>query len=78
LESCSPLETGAMGTLVLVVIVVVVLGVLYLALALKIVKQYERGVLFRLGRVIGTREPGLVVTADGVLAGAISPERSAR
>ena len=26
----------------------------------------------------GTREPGLVVTADGVLAGAISPERSAR
>jgi regulator of protease activity HflC (stomatin/prohibitin superfamily) len=50
-----------MGTLVLVVIVVVVLGVLYLALALKIVKQYERGVLFRLGRVIGTREPGLRV-----------------
>src|SRR5664280_1959371 len=50
-----------MGTLVLVVIVVVVLGVLYLALALKIVKQYEKGVLFRLGRVIGTREPGLRV-----------------
>src|ERR1039458_3654958 len=50
-----------MGTLVLEVIMVVVLGVLYLALALKIVKQYERGVLFRLGRVIGTREPGLRV-----------------
>ncbi|HEY2834197.1 MAG TPA: slipin family protein [Sporichthyaceae bacterium] len=30
-------------------------------LALRIVKQYQRGVLFRLGRVIGVREPGLRV-----------------
>jgi regulator of protease activity HflC (stomatin/prohibitin superfamily) len=30
-------------------------------MALKIVRQYERGVLFRLGRVIGVREPGLRV-----------------
>jgi regulator of protease activity HflC (stomatin/prohibitin superfamily) len=28
-------------------------------LSLRIIQQYERGVLFRLGRVIGTREPGL-------------------
>ena len=34
---------------------------LLLTLALKIVKQYEQGVLFRLGRVIGTREAGLTV-----------------
>src|SRR6266536_1301041 len=32
---------------------------LVLALSVRIVKQYERGVLFRLGRVIGVREPGL-------------------
>ncbi len=32
---------------------------LYAVLAVKIVKQYERGVLFRLGRVLGTRDPGL-------------------
>ncbi len=25
----------------------------------RVVKQYERGVVFRLGRVIGSREPGL-------------------
>lgn len=31
------------------------------SLSLRIVKQYQRGVLFRLGRVIGTREPGLRV-----------------
>ena len=38
-------------------IVVVLLPVL----SLRIVKQYELGVLFRLGRVIGVREPGLRV-----------------
>jgi regulator of protease activity HflC (stomatin/prohibitin superfamily) len=29
------------------------------SLAMKIVRQYERGVQFRLGRLVGTREPGL-------------------
>src|SRR5512144_3418788 len=38
---------------------VLALVVIALAMALKIVKQYEKGVLFRLGRLIGTREPGL-------------------
>ena len=28
---------------------------------ISIVKQYERGVIFRLGRYIGTRDPGLVI-----------------
>ncbi len=43
------------------VVVIVVLALLVLALALKVVKQYEQGVLFRLGRVIGVRAPGLTV-----------------
>src|SRR3954470_2607088 len=30
-----------------------------MALAVRVVKQYEKGVLFRLGRVRGAREPGL-------------------
>ena len=41
-----------------------VLAVLLLAgsvMAVKIVKQYEQGVLFRLGKVEGTRQPGLRV-----------------
>ncbi|HEV7145786.1 MAG TPA: slipin family protein [Pedococcus sp.] len=42
-------------------VAVVIVLILLLALALKIVKQYERGVVFRLGRVIGLREPGLRV-----------------
>ncbi|GAA2496032.1 slipin family protein [Terrabacter carboxydivorans] len=35
------------------------LALLLAALAIKIVKQYELGVLFRLGRVVGARQPGL-------------------
>jgi len=46
-----------MNVLVIVVIVVVVL--ILLASSVRIVKQYEQGVLFRLGRVLGVREPGL-------------------
>jgi regulator of protease activity HflC (stomatin/prohibitin superfamily) len=48
-----------MAALVTVVIVLAVLALFVLALSLRIVKQYEKGVLFRLGRVIGVREPGL-------------------
>jgi regulator of protease activity HflC (stomatin/prohibitin superfamily) len=50
-----------MGILVVVLIVVVVLVLLGLSLAVRIVKQYEKGVLFRFGRVIGIREPGIRV-----------------
>jgi len=42
-----------------VVAAIVLVVVAVLALSLRIVKQYEMGVLFRLGRVIGVRPPGL-------------------
>jgi len=48
-----------MGVLIFLLIVVAVLAVLALAMAVKIVKQYEMGVLFRFGRLVGTRDPGL-------------------
>jgi regulator of protease activity HflC (stomatin/prohibitin superfamily) len=48
-----------MGGLLTVLVAVAVLALLGLALSVRIVKQYERGVLFRLGRVVGVREPGL-------------------
>jgi regulator of protease activity HflC (stomatin/prohibitin superfamily) len=44
--------------LITVVIVIVILLLIGLALAARIVKQYEQGVLFRLGRVLGERPPG--------------------
>ena len=42
-----------------VLVVVAVLVLVGLALSVRIVQQYEKGVLFRLGRVVGVREPGL-------------------
>ena len=48
-----------MKALVIVLVVVALLVLLGLAMAVKIVKQYEQGVLFRLGRLKGSRNPGL-------------------
>jgi len=48
-----------MNTLTTVLIIAAVLVLLVLALSVRIVKQYERGVVFRLGRVTGARDPGL-------------------
>jgi regulator of protease activity HflC (stomatin/prohibitin superfamily) len=48
-----------MRVLGVVVVVVIALCLLALAMAVRVVKQYEDGVLFRLGRVIGERQPGL-------------------
>ena len=50
-----------MSGLEITVVVVAVLAVLGLALSVRVVQQYEKGVLFRLGRVIGVREPGLTL-----------------
>src|ERR1700733_2595145 len=47
-----------MEGLIIVIVVVIVLVLLGLAMAARIVKQYEQGVLFRLGRVQGPRDPG--------------------
>jgi len=43
-----------------VLALIAVLVLFALALSLRIVQQYEEGVLFRLGRVVGQKKPGLV------------------
>jgi regulator of protease activity HflC (stomatin/prohibitin superfamily) len=50
-----------MKAIIIVVVVVAVLVALGLVLSVRVVKQYEKGVLFRLGRALGTREAGLRV-----------------
>jgi len=42
-------------------IVVVVLVVMFLAAAIRILNEYERGVIFRLGRIIDTKGPGIII-----------------
>lgn len=43
------------------VLVLIVLGVMFLSSAIKILNEYERGVIFRLGRIIGAKGPGLII-----------------
>jgi len=39
----------------------VVLAILFLMVSLKVLREYERGVIFRLGRVIKAKGPGLII-----------------
>jgi regulator of protease activity HflC (stomatin/prohibitin superfamily) len=42
-------------------VTIVVLTVLFFASAIRILNEYERGVVFRLGRVIGAKGPGIII-----------------
>jgi regulator of protease activity HflC (stomatin/prohibitin superfamily) len=48
-----------MNTGIVVAIVVVIIVLIIAPMAIKIVTEYERGVIFRLGRLVGARGPGL-------------------
>lgn len=43
------------------IIVIVVLVIAFLATSLRVVKEYERGVIFLLGKCTGVRGPGLII-----------------
>jgi len=43
------------------IIVIAVLLLMLLASMIRVLNEYERGVIFRLGRVIGTKGPGLII-----------------
>jgi regulator of protease activity HflC (stomatin/prohibitin superfamily) len=47
--------------LVITIVTGLVLLLFFLASAIRILKEYERGVIFRLGRVIGAKGPGLII-----------------
>ena len=42
-------------------VVLIVLGVLFLSSAIRVLREYERAVIFRLGRLIGAKGPGLII-----------------
>ena len=42
-------------------IAITVLVIIFLSAALRVLKEYERGVIFRLGRVIKAKGPGLII-----------------
>src|SRR5260370_214264 len=50
------------AAIVVILVIIVVLGLTGLGRSLRIVQQYEQGIIFRFGRVLpGTRGPGLTI-----------------
>lgn len=50
---------GPLSTFVIIVLVLIISGI-------KILKEYERAVVFRLGRMVGSRGPGLTYVIPGI------------
>jgi len=45
---------------------VLLIVVVFLMSSVKILREYERGVVFRLGRIIGAKGPGLIILIPGI------------
>ncbi|UCD93728.1 MAG: slipin family protein, partial [Candidatus Zixiibacteriota bacterium] len=41
--------------------IIIFLGIIILSNAIRILREYERGVIFRLGRLIGAKGPGIIL-----------------
>jgi regulator of protease activity HflC (stomatin/prohibitin superfamily) len=49
------------GALISILFPIIIIGGTILASAIKIIREYERGVIFRLGRIVGAKGPGLII-----------------
>ncbi len=47
------------ATTIVTIVIIVILLLIFLPMTIKIVQEYERGVIFRLGRLTGAKGPGL-------------------
>jgi len=45
---------------------IIILVLMFLASAIRVLNEYERGVIFRLGRVIHAKGPGLIILIPGI------------
>ena len=54
------------GAFSLPMIVVIVLVVMFLASAIRVLNEYERAVVFRLGRIRDVKGPGLIIIIPGI------------
>lgn len=55
-----------LGSLPIPLLVVIVLVVMFLASAIKVLNEYERAVVFRLGRIRELKGPGLIIIIPGI------------
>ena len=56
-----PDELSALAKIIPSLVVVLILGAIILPQALRILREYERGVIFRLGKLLGAKGPGLII-----------------
>lgn len=47
-------------------LVILVLIVVFISTSVKIMNEYERGVVFRLGRILGVKGPGMIIIIPGL------------
>ncbi len=52
---------GGISMVLSPIVVLIVLVIIFLLASVKIIPEYERAVVFRLGRVIGSKGPGLII-----------------
>lgn len=57
---------GSGAALIGVVVVVAIFLIIFLSKSVRIVTEYERGVIFRLGRCVGARGPGIFFLIPGL------------
>ncbi len=53
--------SGALTAIVVVLVVLAAVGLTAVGASLRVLREYERGVVFRLGRLLPARGPGLIV-----------------
>jgi len=54
-------DLSAFTTILPTVVVVIILAAIILPQAMRILREYERGVMFRLGKLLGAKGPGLIL-----------------
>ena len=59
---------------IIIVVVVVLVVLIIVPMAVKIVTEYERGVIFRLGRLVGAKGPGLFLIIPFIICQDELPE----
>jgi len=52
--------------MILEILILLIIVLIFLSMSIKIVKEYERAVVFRLGRFVGVRGPGLFFIIPGI------------
>src|SRR5215831_13990097 len=54
-------QVSALATLIPTLVIILILVAIVLPQALRILREYERGVIFRLGKLLGAKGPGMIL-----------------